>query len=178
MITLFGCAHFFNFVSVLLYPTEVKRLQCAMLGAFTINHGDKKEGDPNFVPRIWNNMAAVASARPYQRANLYVGSLVKGVLWRFCAFLLMAKLTSFVCLIWFFTSHQQSFFLCLLAWSHAIITPGNLSVKQGRVILGRTGHWTFRPITISVHVNFGPSPNRPIQFRPTGITMCNWFVCL
>ena len=26
MITLFGCAHFFNFVSFLLYPTEVKRL--------------------------------------------------------------------------------------------------------------------------------------------------------
>ena len=36
MITLFGCAHFFNFVSFLLYPTEVKRLKCAMLGAYTV----------------------------------------------------------------------------------------------------------------------------------------------
>ena len=36
MITLFSCAHFFNFVSFLLYPTEVKRLKCAMLGAFTV----------------------------------------------------------------------------------------------------------------------------------------------
>ena len=34
MITLFGCAHFFNFVSYLLYPIEVKRLKCALLGAF------------------------------------------------------------------------------------------------------------------------------------------------
>ena len=37
MITLFGYVHFFNFVSFLLYPTEVKRLRCAMLGAFTVN---------------------------------------------------------------------------------------------------------------------------------------------
>ena len=37
MITLFACAHFFNFVSLLLYPAEVKRLKCAMLGAFTVN---------------------------------------------------------------------------------------------------------------------------------------------
>ena len=29
----------FNFVSFLLYPTEVKRLKCAMLGAFTVNAG-------------------------------------------------------------------------------------------------------------------------------------------
>ena len=36
MITLFSCAHFFNFVSFLLYPTDVKRLKCAMLGAFTV----------------------------------------------------------------------------------------------------------------------------------------------
>ena len=36
MITLFGCAHFFNFVSLLLNPTEVKRLKCAMLEAFTV----------------------------------------------------------------------------------------------------------------------------------------------
>ena len=36
MITFFGCVHFFNFVSFLLYPTEVKRLKCAMLGAFTV----------------------------------------------------------------------------------------------------------------------------------------------
>ena len=36
MITLFGCAHFFNFVSFLLYTTEVKKLKCAMLGAFTV----------------------------------------------------------------------------------------------------------------------------------------------
>ena len=36
MITLFGCAHFFNFVSFLLYPTEVKRIKCPMLGAFTV----------------------------------------------------------------------------------------------------------------------------------------------
>ena len=32
MITLFGCVHFFNFVSFLVYPTEFKRLKCAMLG--------------------------------------------------------------------------------------------------------------------------------------------------
>ena len=32
MITLFGCAHFFNCVSFLLYPTKVKRLKCTMLG--------------------------------------------------------------------------------------------------------------------------------------------------
>ena len=37
MITLFGCAHFFKFVSFLLYPMEIKRLRCAMLGAFTVN---------------------------------------------------------------------------------------------------------------------------------------------
>ena len=37
MITLFGCTHFFNFVSFLLYPMEVKRLRCAMLGAFTVS---------------------------------------------------------------------------------------------------------------------------------------------
>ena len=36
MITLFGYAHFLKFVSFLLYPTEVKRLKCAMLGAFTV----------------------------------------------------------------------------------------------------------------------------------------------
>ena len=36
MITLFGGAHFFNFVSLLLYPTEVKRLKCAMLGLHRI----------------------------------------------------------------------------------------------------------------------------------------------
>ena len=36
MITLFGSVHFFNFVSYLLYPTKVKRLKCAMLGAFTV----------------------------------------------------------------------------------------------------------------------------------------------
>ena len=38
MITLFGCAHFFNFVSFLLYPTDDKRLKCVMLGAFTCTH--------------------------------------------------------------------------------------------------------------------------------------------
>ena len=38
MITLFGCAYFFNFVSFLLYPADVKRLKCAMLGAFTVKH--------------------------------------------------------------------------------------------------------------------------------------------
>ena len=38
MITLFGCVHFFNFVSFLLYPTEVKRLKCTMLGAFTVHY--------------------------------------------------------------------------------------------------------------------------------------------
>ena len=37
MITLFGCVDFFKFVSLLLYPTEVKRLKCAMLGAFTVS---------------------------------------------------------------------------------------------------------------------------------------------
>ena len=37
MITLFGCTHFFNFVSFLLYPMEVKRFRCAMLGAFTVH---------------------------------------------------------------------------------------------------------------------------------------------
>ena len=36
MITLFGCAHFFNFVSFLLYPMVAKRLRCAMLRAFTV----------------------------------------------------------------------------------------------------------------------------------------------
>ena len=36
MITLFGCTHFFNFVSFLLYSMEVKKLRCAMLGAFTV----------------------------------------------------------------------------------------------------------------------------------------------
>ena len=36
MITLFGCAHFFNLVSFLLYPTEVNRLKCALLGSFNI----------------------------------------------------------------------------------------------------------------------------------------------
>ena len=37
MITLFSCENLFKFVSFLLYPTEVKRLKSAMLGAFTIN---------------------------------------------------------------------------------------------------------------------------------------------
>ena len=32
MITLFGCAHFFNFVSFLLYPKEVKSLVCNARG--------------------------------------------------------------------------------------------------------------------------------------------------
>ena len=44
MNTLFGCAQFLNFVSFLLYPTEVKRLKCAILGAFIvidITHIDK-----------------------------------------------------------------------------------------------------------------------------------------
>ena len=36
MITLFHCEQFFNFVSFLLYPKEVERLKCAMLGAFTV----------------------------------------------------------------------------------------------------------------------------------------------
>ena len=36
MITLFRCEQFFNFVSFLLHPKEVKRLKCAMLGAFTV----------------------------------------------------------------------------------------------------------------------------------------------
>ena len=36
MITIFGCAHFFNFVSFLLYTTEVKWLKRTMLGAFTV----------------------------------------------------------------------------------------------------------------------------------------------
>ena len=36
LITLFDCAKYFKFVSFLLYPTEVKRLKCAMLGAFTV----------------------------------------------------------------------------------------------------------------------------------------------
>ena len=37
MITLFGCAHSFNSVSFLLYPTEVIRLKCAMLGTIAVN---------------------------------------------------------------------------------------------------------------------------------------------
>ena len=37
MITLFRCEQFFNFVSFLLYPMEVKRLKCAMLGVFTVH---------------------------------------------------------------------------------------------------------------------------------------------
>ena len=36
MITLFDCAKCLKFVSFLLYATEVKRLKCAMLGAFTV----------------------------------------------------------------------------------------------------------------------------------------------
>ena len=36
MFTLFGCAQLFNFVSFLLYPTEIKRLKCAMIGAFNV----------------------------------------------------------------------------------------------------------------------------------------------
>ena len=36
MITLFGCAQFFMFVSLLLYLTQVKMLKCAMLGAFIV----------------------------------------------------------------------------------------------------------------------------------------------
>ena len=36
MITLFGYAHFFTFLSFLLYQTEVESLKCAMLGAFTV----------------------------------------------------------------------------------------------------------------------------------------------
>ena len=44
MITLFGYVHFFNFVSFLLYPTEVKRLGCAMLGAFTVTAKILKQG--------------------------------------------------------------------------------------------------------------------------------------
>ena len=37
MITLFGGAKYFKFVSFLLYVMEVKRLKCAMLGAYTVN---------------------------------------------------------------------------------------------------------------------------------------------
>ena len=37
MITLFGSAKYFKFVSFLLYVMEVKRLKCAMLGAYTVN---------------------------------------------------------------------------------------------------------------------------------------------
>ena len=36
MINLFDCAKYFKSVSFLLYPTEVERLKCAMLGAFTV----------------------------------------------------------------------------------------------------------------------------------------------
>ena len=49
MITLFGCAHFFNFVSFLLYPTDVKRLKCAMLGAYTTLASGAR--GPRFDPR-------------------------------------------------------------------------------------------------------------------------------
>ena len=47
MITLFGFTHFFNFVSFLLYPMEVKRLRCAMLGAFTVHIVTISMGLPN-----------------------------------------------------------------------------------------------------------------------------------
>ena len=36
MITLFSCGNIFKFASFLLYLKEVKRLKCAMLGAFTV----------------------------------------------------------------------------------------------------------------------------------------------
>ena len=36
MITLFSCDFFYKFVSIILYPREVKMLKWAMLGAFTI----------------------------------------------------------------------------------------------------------------------------------------------
>ena len=36
MITLFGGAKYFKFVSFLLYVMEVKRLKCALLGAYTV----------------------------------------------------------------------------------------------------------------------------------------------
>ena len=37
MITLIRCEQFFNFVSFLLFPMEVKRFKCAMLEAFTVH---------------------------------------------------------------------------------------------------------------------------------------------
>ena len=51
MITLSGCAHFFNFDSFLLYPTEVERLKCAMLGAFTVSR--KQNTCENYLTRQW-----------------------------------------------------------------------------------------------------------------------------
>ena len=36
MTTLFSCGNIFKFASFLLYLMEVKRLKCAMLGAFTV----------------------------------------------------------------------------------------------------------------------------------------------
>ena len=42
----------FDFLSIKIFEKWLKWL----------NHVDKKQGDPSFVPGIWNNMAAVMSA--------------------------------------------------------------------------------------------------------------------
>ena len=48
MITLYECAKYFKSVSFLLYPTEVKRLKCAMLGAFTVRGSKFKQETDTF----------------------------------------------------------------------------------------------------------------------------------
>ena len=55
MITLFCCAHLFNFVSFLLHPTEVKRLKCAMLGAFTVHSIFNDNLMVSSFPNFFNN---------------------------------------------------------------------------------------------------------------------------
>ena len=59
MIALFSCEFIFNFVSFLLYPTEVKMLKCAMLGAFTVipNGLDKDLDQWVFHPLLFNWMS-------------------------------------------------------------------------------------------------------------------------
>ena len=61
MITLFGCAHFFNFVSFLLYPVEAKRLKCAMLGAFIVlGYVIYDNAHPNQVDLLFDSLFSVS----------------------------------------------------------------------------------------------------------------------
>ena len=71
MITLFGCSHFFNFVSFLLYPTEVKRLKCAMLGAFTVTVSWSVFHDYIPVYKVWNQFTQPFKRPTYRSVILY-----------------------------------------------------------------------------------------------------------